>query len=187
MGVLPDKGYLQSYLLVQTYRLMFTSPSSTKDQPEDVKNLPTTLKKKKTGGGSHRGNIAQIIHKNEVKPRSIAYAAIHLHFALTDAPYWHPSYHGFNYLNLWNFIVDFFEDPEDEEEENRSKELLEWWNNRIFKGTRSAANSRGTKMVSRKQDAAKQSRRSVPLHNVSTNSATAGMNDATAGQRSGGA
>ncbi|KAJ3963487.1 hypothetical protein EV361DRAFT_967662, partial [Lentinula raphanica] len=44
----PDKGYLQSYLLVQTYRLMFTSPSSTKDQPEDVENLPTTSKKKKT-------------------------------------------------------------------------------------------------------------------------------------------
>ncbi|KAJ3832522.1 hypothetical protein F5878DRAFT_666495 [Lentinula raphanica] len=169
----PDNGYLQSYLLVQVYRLIFTSPSSTKDQPEDVENLPTS-KKKKTGANC-RGNVAQIIHMSEVKPRSIAYAAIHLHFALTDAPYWHPSYHGFNYLDLWNFIVDFFEDPEDEEQEKRSKELLDWWNNRIFEGTRSAANSRGTKMISRKQDAAKQSRRSAPLHNVSTNGAAAGQ------------
>ncbi|KAJ3975900.1 hypothetical protein EV361DRAFT_959110 [Lentinula raphanica] len=167
----PDNGYLQSYLLVQVYRLIFTSPSSTKDQPEDVENLPASSKKKKTGA-SYRGNVAQIIHMNEVKPRSIAYAAIHLHFALTDAPYWNPGYHGFNYLDLWNFIVDFFEDPGDDEEEKRSKELLEWWNNRIFEGTRSAANSRGTKMISRKQDSAKHSRRSAALHNVSTNGAT---------------
>ncbi|KAJ3738141.1 hypothetical protein EV360DRAFT_77098, partial [Lentinula raphanica] len=96
----PDNGYLQSYLLVQ---------------------------KKKTGA-SYRSNVAQIIHMDEVKPRSIAYAAIHLHFALTDAPHWNPGYHGFNYLDLWNFIVDFFEDPGDDEEEKRSKELLEWWN-----------------------------------------------------------
>lgn len=35
---------------------------------------------------------------------------------------------GYNHLDLWNFIVDFFEDPEGEEEEQWSKELLKWWN-----------------------------------------------------------
>lgn len=34
---------------------------------------------------------------------------------------------GYNYLDLWNFIVNFFEDPEDEEEK-QPKELLKWWN-----------------------------------------------------------
>ncbi|KAH7869106.1 uncharacterized protein C8R40DRAFT_1060292 [Lentinula edodes] len=72
-----DKGFLQSYLLVQVYRLMFTSPSSTKDQPEDVENLPAS-KKKKTTATNCRGNVTQIIHMNDVKPRSIAYAAIHV-------------------------------------------------------------------------------------------------------------
>ncbi|KAJ3803635.1 hypothetical protein F5876DRAFT_71289 [Lentinula aff. lateritia] len=55
-----DKGFLQSYLLIQVYRLMFTSPSSTKDQPQDVENLPASKKKKTTAINCH-GNIAQII------------------------------------------------------------------------------------------------------------------------------
>ncbi|KAJ3925214.1 MAG: hypothetical protein NXY57DRAFT_907357, partial [Lentinula lateritia] len=111
-----DKGLLQSYLLVQVYRLMFTSPSSTKDQPQDVENLPAS-KKKKTTRTNHRGNVAQIIHMNDVKPRSIAYATVHLHFALSDVSQWTNSHMGYNHLDLWNFIVDFFEDPEGEEEE----------------------------------------------------------------------
>ncbi|KAH7870438.1 uncharacterized protein C8R40DRAFT_1175702 [Lentinula edodes] len=163
-----DKGFLQSYLLVQVYRLMFTSPSSTKDQPQDVENLPAS-KKKKTTGTNHRGNVAQIIHMNDVKPRSIAYAAVHLHFALSDASQWTNSHMGYNYLDLWNFIVDFFEDPEGEEEEQRSKELLKWWNDRIFTGTRAAANSRGTKMTSRKQDVSKRLRVASPLHDIFSN------------------
>ncbi|KAJ3932396.1 MAG: hypothetical protein NXY57DRAFT_1038458 [Lentinula lateritia] len=162
-----DKGFLQSYLLVQVYRLMFTSPSSTKDQPEDVENLPAS-KKKKTTATNCRGNVAQIIHMNDVKPRSIAYAAIHLHFALNDAPHWAESHMGYNYLDLWNFIVNFFEDPEDEEEK-QPKELLKWWNDRIFTGTRSAANSRGTKMTSRKKDLFQRLQPSSPLNDISSN------------------
>ncbi|KAJ3847523.1 hypothetical protein EV368DRAFT_87652 [Lentinula lateritia] len=151
-----DKGFLQSYLLVQVYRLIFTSPSSTKDQPQDVENLPAS-KKKKTTGTNHRGNVAQIIHMNDVKPRSIAYAAVHLHFALSDASQWTNSHMGYNYLDLWSFIVDFFEDPEDDDEEKRSKELLKWWNDR------------GTKMTSRKKDVSKRLLVASPLHNISPN------------------
>ncbi|KAJ3846444.1 hypothetical protein EV368DRAFT_69918 [Lentinula lateritia] len=44
-----DKGFLQSYLLVQVYHLIFMSLSLTKDQPQDVKNLPAGKKKKTTG------------------------------------------------------------------------------------------------------------------------------------------
>ncbi|KAJ3756362.1 hypothetical protein EV360DRAFT_85034 [Lentinula raphanica] len=171
-----DKGFLQSYLLLQVYhilccridrlpafcsevyRLIFTSPSSTKDQPQNVDNLPAA-KKPKTSSGNHRAKVAQIIQMNEVKPRSIAYAAIHLHFALSDASHWTESHMGYNYLDLWNFVVDFFEDPGDEEGEKRAQELLKWWNDRIFTGIRSAANSRGTKMTSRKQDMAKRAPR----------------------------
>ncbi|KAJ3884719.1 hypothetical protein GG344DRAFT_83607 [Lentinula edodes] len=119
--------FLQSYLLVQVYCLMFTSPSSTKDQPQDVEKLPAS-KKKKTTGTNHCGNVVQIIHMNDVKPHSIAYATVNLHFALSDTSQWTNSHMGYNYLDLWNFIVDFFEDPEGEEEELQSKELLKWWN-----------------------------------------------------------
>ncbi|KAJ3926634.1 MAG: hypothetical protein NXY57DRAFT_864688, partial [Lentinula lateritia] len=121
----PDKGFLQSHWLLQTYRTIFTSPSSAKGQSEDVENLPPS-KKKKTSN-SHRAHVANIIHMTEVTPRSIAYAAVHLHIALTDTSHWTHSYDGYNYQDLWNFVVDFFEDPIDEEAEKQGKELLKWW------------------------------------------------------------
>ncbi|KAJ3920566.1 hypothetical protein F5877DRAFT_65608 [Lentinula edodes] len=151
-----DKGFLQSYLLVQVYRLMFTSLLSTKDQSQDVENLPAS-KKKKTTGTNHHGNVAQIIHMNDVKPYSIAYATVHLHFALSDASQWTNSHMGYNYLNVWNFIVNFFEDPEGKEEEQRSKELLKWWNDC------------GTKMTSHKQDVSKRLHIASPLHDIFSN------------------
>ncbi|KAF9024607.1 hypothetical protein BDP27DRAFT_1438145 [Rhodocollybia butyracea] len=88
---------------------------------------------------------------SEVTPRSIAYAAVHLHFGLSDAPHWCRAHNGYNYQDLWNYVVDFFEDPVDEDAERYTKELLKWWNDRIFTGTRSAANNRGTKMKSRRE------------------------------------
>ncbi|KAJ3820685.1 hypothetical protein F5880DRAFT_1733206 [Lentinula raphanica] len=146
---LPDEGYLQSYLLLQVYRTIYTSPSSANEQSEDVENLPPANKKQ--ASNSRRAHVANIIHLSEVTGRSIAYAAVHLHLALTDASRWVHSYDGYNYHDLWNFIVDFFEDPIDDEAAKQAKELLKWWTDRIFTGTGSASNSRGTKMVSRRQ------------------------------------
>ncbi|KAJ3817281.1 hypothetical protein F5880DRAFT_1630408 [Lentinula raphanica] len=149
----PDEGYLQSYLLLQVYRTIYTSPFSAKDQPEDVENLPPAKKNK--AANSHRAHVANIIQLSQVTPRSLAYAAVHLHLALTDASQWRECYDGYNYRDLWNFIVDLFEDPADDEAAKQAKELLKWWTDRIFTGTGSAANSRGTKMVSRRQAVAK--------------------------------
>ncbi|KAJ3834767.1 hypothetical protein F5878DRAFT_727993 [Lentinula raphanica] len=149
----PDEGYLQSYLLLQVYRTIYTSPSSAKDQSEDVENLPPAKKSKPAN--SHRAHVANIIHLSEVTPRSIAYAAVHLHLALTDASQWTNCYDGYNYRDLWNFVVDFFEDPADDDAAKQAKDLLKWWTDRIFTGTGSAANNRGTKMISRRQAVAK--------------------------------
>jgi hypothetical protein len=33
-----------------------------------------------------------------------------------------------HFPSLYNFIVDGFEDPEDDEAEKSMKELLQWWN-----------------------------------------------------------
>ncbi|KAJ3809809.1 hypothetical protein F5876DRAFT_22222, partial [Lentinula aff. lateritia] len=110
---------------MKTYRTIFTSPSSAKGQSEDVENLPPS-KKKKTSN-SHRAHVANIIHMTEVTPRSIAYAAVHLHIALTDTSHWTHSYDSYNYQDLWNFVVDFFKDPINEEAEKQGKELLKWW------------------------------------------------------------
>ncbi|KAE9402407.1 hypothetical protein BT96DRAFT_918251 [Gymnopus androsaceus JB14] len=155
-----DKGFCKAISCSRcVYRMLFTSPSSTKDKSDDLENLPPAPKKKK-GTCSHRANVAQRIQMASVVPRSIAYAAIHLHLALSDAPWWSATHNGYNYQDLWYFIVDFFEDPVDEDAEEHAKELLKWWNDRIFTGTSSAANSCGTKMTSRKEDIAKRQRRS---------------------------
>ncbi|KAJ3831439.1 hypothetical protein F5878DRAFT_675157 [Lentinula raphanica] len=149
----PDEGYLQSHLLLQVYRTIYMLPSSANEQSEDVENLPSA--KKKQASNSHRAHVANIIHLSEVTGRSIAYAAVHLHLALTDASRWVHSYDGYNYQDLWNFVVDFFEDPIDDEAAKQAKDLLKWWTDRIFTGTGSASNSRGTKMMSRHQAVAK--------------------------------
>ncbi|KAF5393790.1 hypothetical protein D9757_000389 [Collybiopsis confluens] len=162
-----DKGYLQSHLLIQLYRHLFTSPSSAKDQPDEVENMPINKKKKLT---SNRSSVSQLCQISEVTGRSIAYAAVHLHLALSNADQWTASHEGYNYQNLWEYVVDFFEAPADDEvHKKRRKELLKWWNDRIFAGTKSASNCRGNKMLSRAEYIAKRLQKQVqpPLAPVS--------------------
>lgn len=49
------------------------------------------------------------------------------HFALTDASSWDPHYNSFNYISLYDTIVDYFEDVQPgTAEEKHTKELLGW-------------------------------------------------------------
>ncbi|KAJ3967885.1 hypothetical protein EV361DRAFT_456600 [Lentinula raphanica] len=113
----PDNGYLRSYLLVQVYHLIFTSPLSTKDQPKDVENLPTS-KKKKTGANCH-GNVAQMIHMNEVKYYTSHSLMLPIGIRVTMVST--TSIYGIS-------LLISSRTPEDEEQEKHSKELLDWWN-----------------------------------------------------------
>ena len=47
---------------------------------------------------------------------------------LTDMESWEESYYGCNYPGMYNFIVDFFENPEDEDEKREAEAVLNWWN-----------------------------------------------------------
>ncbi|KAJ3764817.1 hypothetical protein FB446DRAFT_795685 [Lentinula raphanica] len=53
---------MQTDLLVQIHRLMFSAPSSTKDQPQDVENLPTSKsdwrKSSRQRSKNHPSNLA---------------------------------------------------------------------------------------------------------------------------------
>lgn len=53
-------------------------------------------------------------------------------FALTDAAQWSPSYGGIDFVALYNFLVDYFEDSATEEEAAHSEDLLKWWNEYVF-------------------------------------------------------
>ena len=50
-----------------------------------------------------------------------------LHFNLQTAGSWTPVYGGFDYLGLYNYVVDFFEDTRGPAAKKRAQELLKWW------------------------------------------------------------
>jgi len=120
----PEEGYLKGPLLLRAYRHIFTSPSSASDE-----NMGTT---KIT---SRRRDVATTLRLNgRVTPRSIAYAATQLVFSLNSSQEWRHEHAGLYYPSLYNFIVDFFEDADSDDETTIAsvKDLLQWWNCRIF-------------------------------------------------------
>lgn len=50
-----------------------------------------------------------------------------LHFSLQTATSWASIYGGFDYLGLYNYVVDFFDDAPGPAAKQRSKELIDWW------------------------------------------------------------
>lgn len=53
-----------------------------------------------------------------------------VYFALTDATQWPTGgeHEGANLNEMFNFIVDYFEDTRSTAAERRARELLRWWN-----------------------------------------------------------
>ncbi|KAF9561479.1 hypothetical protein CPC08DRAFT_707305 [Agrocybe pediades] len=67
-----------------------------------------------------------------VTPRAIAYAAVQLLFALSDAHDWTDRHCGFNYARFYYFVIDFFEDAVDPISRAAVEQLLLWWNRKIY-------------------------------------------------------
>lgn len=131
-----ESGYLKSTLLIKVYKSIFTSPSSAKnilDEEHDAENVAPTKSQKILSNNSVRRNVASKLHLNDkVTPRSVAYAAVQLHFNLQTAGSWTSVYGGFDYLGLYNYVVDFFEDTPGPAAKKRAQELLKWWSTKIF-------------------------------------------------------
>jgi hypothetical protein len=49
-------------------------------------------------------------------------------FSLSTAQEWKRYHNGFHYPTFYNFLVDFFEDIEDDAAQENVDELLNWWN-----------------------------------------------------------
>ncbi|KAF9463411.1 hypothetical protein BDZ94DRAFT_1308729 [Collybia nuda] len=131
-----ESGYLKSTLLIQVYKAIFTSPSSAKNisEEDDAENMPPAKSRKILFDNKPvRRNVASKVHlNNKVTPRSIAYAAVQLHFNLQTASSWAQFYEGFDYRGLYNFVVDVFEDTPGPAAKKRAKDLLNWWSGKIF-------------------------------------------------------
>ncbi|KAF9063850.1 hypothetical protein BDP27DRAFT_1229277 [Rhodocollybia butyracea] len=115
-----EKGFLRSGELVILAKILLTSSSSADSYNVDADNI---LPAKKMGKVPTKQNVAQILGISEVTPPIIAYVACMYHFALTDASSWDCLYNGFNYISLYDTIVDYFT-----EVVPGTKELLAWWN-----------------------------------------------------------
>ncbi|KAG5649528.1 hypothetical protein H0H81_003293, partial [Sphagnurus paluster] len=135
-----EKNFLRGYLLIKVYLAIFFSPSSANritDDEHDGSGSPASS----TSGSSKatKSTVAQRMHLESVTPRSIAYAAVLLHFLLTDAAHWKTTHNGFGYEHLYNFIIDFFEDVDGDRAKERADTLLQWWNKKVFPVREAAA------------------------------------------------
>ncbi|KAF8958643.1 hypothetical protein BDZ97DRAFT_1668205, partial [Flammula alnicola] len=128
-----ERFFLCSSLLVKVYKSIFTVPSSAKDVSEDDgdrENVPPAKARKISNSRKQtvKCNVASKLHMNDkVTPRSIAYAAVQLHFNLQTADRWLEIYGGFDYRGLYNYIINFFEDVHEPATKKHAQDLLNWW------------------------------------------------------------
>ena len=124
-------------LLWQAFWHIFKSPFSTaKNETSEVT--------------SRWHNIANVLRMNHhITPQSIGYAATQVHwhiliffssflmftlpppkliFSLSTAREWKHKHNGFYYPSFYDFIVDFFEDAEDNTVQKNADDVLDWWN-----------------------------------------------------------
>ncbi|KIJ09901.1 hypothetical protein PAXINDRAFT_164339 [Paxillus involutus ATCC 200175] len=116
-------------LPLQAYKYLFTLPSSAKDVEKDV---PADRGDAAGNKAATKNHVASIMGLKTVSPRSIAYTAVQLRFALSSANSWCNQDGDFNYIEFYNNIVDFFEVLPDAAAEKRVSELLAWWNHKVF-------------------------------------------------------
>ncbi|KAF8156768.1 hypothetical protein B0H34DRAFT_798148 [Crassisporium funariophilum] len=136
-----EDGFLKSALLVKVYKSIFTSPSSAADVADDCESEQENEPAAKAARLSQsrkkatKCNVASRLHMNDkVTPRSVAYAAVLLHYNLQTAERWFEIYGGFDYRALYNEIVDYFEDVPTPAAKERAQNLMDWWTIRVFPG-----------------------------------------------------
>ncbi|KAJ3533220.1 hypothetical protein NMY22_g7421 [Coprinellus aureogranulatus] len=108
----PWKGLFRSKLLISAYKHVFTSPSSVDDDPKATRS----------------GN-ARIHGMTAVTAASIAYIATQLRFALSSASVFCRTDKETDSETFYTSVLELFEDPEEQDE---VRDLIEWWNRRIF-------------------------------------------------------
>ncbi|KAG1768228.1 hypothetical protein EDD22DRAFT_844243 [Suillus occidentalis] len=119
---------LQSYIYIS----VFSKRQSrvTGDGADVIAN--NRRAKKSFCGMKVKKHVAQIIKMDKVTPRSIAYAACQVRFALSSVTSWRSVDGDFDYILFWRCIVDFFERPPGREARRRVEKLLEWWTRKVF-------------------------------------------------------
>lgn len=124
----PTDGLFKGKLLVKAFKQIFTSPTSALKMDDK----PPSRKHQRRDERSTRTHVASLIGMKSVCPRAIAYVAVQLRFALSSCGAWRIVDGEFSYEDFYNNIVDFFEDTETPDDRDFIRELLLWWNRKIF-------------------------------------------------------
>lgn len=131
-----EEGLFKGKILLQSYKAVFTSPSSAKDVEGDgdgadiIEN--NRRARKASSGIKVKKHVAQIIKMEKVTPRSIAYIVCQVRFALSSVTSWRSVDGDFDYVQFWQTVVDFFERPPGRDAQRRVNRLLEWWTRKVF-------------------------------------------------------
>ncbi|KZP21437.1 hypothetical protein FIBSPDRAFT_1020076, partial [Athelia psychrophila] len=98
-------GLFRGPLLVKTFKFLLTSPSSVNHEETDTSESPPPPKRKKP---STRSSVSTIIGLKSVSSRAIAYVALQLRFALSNASSWKTEDSQFDNQEFYYSIVDYF-------------------------------------------------------------------------------
>ncbi|KAG2110411.1 hypothetical protein DEU56DRAFT_920178 [Suillus clintonianus] len=131
-----EEGLFKGKVLLQAYKAVFTSPSSAKDVEGDGDGIDVIQNNRRAKnsvfGVKVKKHVAQIIRMKKVTPRSIAYIACQVRFALSSVTSWRSVDGDFDYEQFWRSIVDFFERAPGRAARRRVDVLLEWWTRKVF-------------------------------------------------------
>ncbi|KAG0703576.1 hypothetical protein DFH29DRAFT_998401 [Suillus ampliporus] len=131
-----EEGLFKGKILVQVYKAVFTSPSSARDIEGDGDGADIIQNNRRarrsSSGLKVKKHVTHIIKMRKVTPRSIAYIACQVRFALSAVTSWRSVDGNFDYVQFWTTIVDFFERPPGRAAQRRVDRLLEWWTRKVF-------------------------------------------------------
>ncbi|KAG1900167.1 uncharacterized protein F5891DRAFT_1034487 [Suillus fuscotomentosus] len=124
------QGLFKSKILVQAFKAIFTSPSSTREADGDGDGADILENNRHAQRQLNQAKVktcvASIINMRKVTPRSIAYVVCQVRFALSNISSWCTIDGDFDYEGFWNNVVDFFEDVPGPVTQCRVNQLLEW-------------------------------------------------------------
>ncbi|KAF9496257.1 hypothetical protein BDN71DRAFT_1505953 [Pleurotus eryngii] len=129
-----EEGFLRNGLLVKVYLYIFFSRSSSAQLSiSDIENDENFATRRSKAKKATKKSVGQQLGLTSVTPRTIAYAAVLLHLSLSPAKFWDLEFNDSSYESFYNNIIDYLEDPGDDEEAVAEvKTVIDWWNYRVF-------------------------------------------------------
>ncbi|KAF8238278.1 hypothetical protein L208DRAFT_1243132, partial [Tricholoma matsutake] len=125
-----EHGLFCNAILLKAFKFIFTSPSSAQDiecQEDVEEHALSTKKRRKNQKAPTCGHVATLLGMKMVTPRALAYVAVQLRFALSNANTWNENDGCFNYVDFYNNIIDYFEITLGPESQSQTASLLYWW------------------------------------------------------------